>query len=53
VSRPFFTRQFVGAKLAGGRLERDIDGIVGATLSVRALTRLSAAALYLSQQVDS
>lgn len=52
VSRPFFTRQFVGAKLAGGRLERDIDGIVGATLSVRALTRLSAAALYLSQQVD-
>lgn len=53
VSRPFFTRQFVGAKLADGRLERDIDGIVGATLSVRALTRLSAAALYLSQQVDS
>lgn len=53
VSRPFFTRQFIGAKLAGGRLERDIDGIVGATLSVRALTRLSAAALYLSQQVDT
>ena len=53
VSRKFFTRQFEGATLNGNRtLDRSIDGIVGATLSVRALTKLSAAALYLGQQVD-
>lgn len=52
VSRPFFTKQFVGARLKGDRMSREIDGIVGATLSVRALTRLSAAALYLSQQLE-
>jgi len=52
VSRPFFTKQFVGARLDDGKMDRNIDGIVGATLSVRALTRLSAAALYLSHQVD-
>jgi hypothetical protein len=50
VSRPFFTKQFVGASLDGTRLDKPVDGIVGATLSVRALTKLSAAALYLSQQ---
>ncbi len=50
VSRPFFTKQFVGATLKGDRVDREIDGIVGATLSVRALTKLSAAALYLSEQ---
>lgn len=52
VSRPFFTKQFVGARLNGDRMSRQIDGIVGATLSVRALTRLSAAALYLNQQLE-
>ena len=53
VSRPFFTKQFVGARLNGDqRMSREIDGIVGATLSVRALTKLSAAALYLSQQLE-
>lgn len=52
VSRPFFTKQFVGATLEGDAVDRSIDGIVGATLSVRALTKLSAAALYLSEQVE-
>ena len=52
VSRPFFTKQFVGARLKGDRVSSQIDGIVGATLSVRALTRLSAAALYLNQQLE-
>lgn len=52
VSRPFFTKQFVGARLKGDRVSREIDGIVGATLSVRALTKLSAVALYLSQQLE-
>ncbi len=53
VSRPFFTRQFVGASLKDGKkIDRSIDGTVGATLSVRALTKLSTAALYLTEQVD-
>lgn len=52
VSKTFFTGQFKGAKLADGyTLDRPIDGIVGATLSVRALTKLSTAALYLETQV--
>lgn len=50
VSRPFFTKQFVGASLNGKTLNKKVDGIVGATLSVNALKKLSAAALYLSQQ---
>lgn len=51
VARPFFTKQFVGASLKGKRLSTKVDGIVGATLSVNALKKLSAAALYLSQQI--
>ncbi len=50
VSRPFFTSQFSGASLSGSRLNKKVDGIVGATLSVRALTKLGAAALYLAKQ---
>jgi hypothetical protein len=50
VSRPFFTKQFVGASLNGLRLSKAVDGVVGATLSVNALTKLTTAALYLSQQ---
>lgn len=47
VRYPRFTRQFRGATLArGGGLDRSIDGISGATLSVRALTRLARLALY-------
>lgn len=52
VSRPFFSKQFTGASLAGSKLDRGIDGIVGATLSVRALTKMSTAALYLDSQVS-
>lgn len=52
VRHAFFTDQF---KLAGLKqnlqLDRHIDGITGATLSVRALTRLSRLALYLHKQV--
>jgi len=48
VRHPFFTRQFEGAGLDAGRgLDRPIDGISGATLSVRALTKLARLALYL------
>ncbi|HEY6240550.1 MAG TPA: FMN-binding protein [Burkholderiales bacterium] len=42
-----FLRQFDGAKLApGDRLDRDIDGIVGATLSVGAMERMARLALF-------
>jgi hypothetical protein len=52
VRYPFFTNQFKGATLADGyRLDRNIDGISGATLSVRALTRLARVALLLDRKV--
>jgi hypothetical protein len=50
VRYPFFTTQFKGATLSGThQLDRSIDGISGATLSVRALTRLARVALLLMQ----
>ncbi len=48
VKYPFFTRQFHQARLTGGRnLDQPIDGITGATLSVRAMTRMARVALLL------
>lgn len=52
VRYPFFTDQFKGARLSGDqRLSQPIDGISGATLSVGALKRLAALALYLHSEV--
>lgn len=52
VRNDFFTNQFVGARLVSGHdLDRSIDGISGATLSVRALTKLARLALYLHEAV--
>jgi hypothetical protein len=46
VRQSFFLRQFKNAKLApGNHLDRDIDGIVGATLSVGAMERMARLAL--------
>ena len=45
---PFFTGQFTSAKLQVGktyRLDKNIDGITGATLSVRALKKIATLAL--------
>lgn len=48
VRYPAFTGQFQGASLTEKKsLDRDIDGVSGATLSVRALTKLARLALYL------
>ena len=53
VRHDFFTDQFPGVTLDGDRdLDRNIDGVSGATLSVRAVTRLARLALYLDSQVD-
>ncbi len=52
VRAPAFTRQFRGRRLTpGGRLDRTIDGISGATLSVRALKRAARLALFLHRLV--
>lgn len=51
VRQPGFVRQFKDAKLAkGDRLDRDIDGIVGATLSVGAMERMARLALYFDRR---
>jgi len=51
VRHDFFTNQFKNAGLNKDKeLDTDIDGISGATLSVRALKKLSRLALYLHQQ---
>jgi len=51
VRYPFFTDQFPGIKLTEQhKLDRHVDGISGATLSVRALKKLARLALYLHQQ---
>ena len=48
VRYPFFTDQFKGAGLTDNyKIDRKIDGISGATLSVRALKKLGRLALYL------
>lgn len=51
VRYPFFTRQFVGARLksAAGGLDTSIDGISGATMSVDAVTRAAEAALVMDR----
>ncbi len=66
IRHPFFTSQFVGLSLRRQDSERDskaevhdtaeldgtVDGITGATLSVRAVTRVARFALYLNRQVQ-
>jgi hypothetical protein len=50
IRHPFFTRQFNGARLNSEQaLDKTIDGISGATLSVRAMVRMSRLALFLSR----
>lgn len=52
VKHDFFTRQFENASIdTTMNLDRDIDNISGATLSVRAVTKLARVALLLHQQV--
>ena len=57
VRYPFFTDQFNGARFVdggrrrGGQLDRQIDNITGATLSVDAVTRVVQVVLYLNEHV--
>ncbi len=52
VRYPFFSDQFEGLQIdEQNKLNKQIDGISGATLSVNALTRLSKLALFLHKEV--
>lgn len=51
VRHPFFTRQFDQAAMDQGKLDRRIDNITGATLSVNALQRAAKLALWLDSQL--
>lgn len=52
VRYPFFTDQFTNARLVEDtQLDRSIDGITGATLSVRAVTRVARVALLMHERV--
>lgn len=52
VSRDFFTRQFNSTSITPNlKLDQTIDGISGATLSVRALKKIARITLYLEQQL--
>ncbi|NOX08680.1 MAG: FMN-binding protein [Gammaproteobacteria bacterium] len=52
VRHAFFTDQFIDAKITKEHvLTKDIDGISGATLSVRAVTAMARLALYYSNEI--
>lgn len=52
VRHSFFRKQFLGAGLKNNyKLSKKIDGISGATLSVNALKRLAALALFLENEI--
>lgn len=52
VRQGFFTRQFKGAALKeANTLDRPVDGITGATLSVRAVTKVAQLALVFHREV--
>lgn len=53
VKHPAFTQQFTDARLKNKQLDRNIDGITGATLSVRAMTAVVTLALYLDGFVST
>lgn len=51
IASPAFLAQFEGTRLLpDGRLSKNIDGISGATLSVRAMERMERLALYFDSQ---
>ncbi|MXY14231.1 MAG: FMN-binding protein [Proteobacteria bacterium] len=51
VKHDYFGKQFIDARLSGSKLTKRIDNISGATLSVRAVTKLSKMALMLHDHV--
>jgi hypothetical protein len=52
IRHPAFTQQFEQAGLSGLKLDRQVDGISGATLSVWAMTSVVRMALYLDAYIS-
>ena len=53
VKYPAFTKQYNGVGLEGDKLNKRIDGVSGATLSLWAMNGVSRVALYLSQHLSN
>ena len=54
IKYPFFTEQFVSVALSDtDELNRHIDGITGATMSVRAMKRMARVALKLHAETQA
>ncbi len=53
IQLPSFLQQFRQARLRGHELDRRVDNITGATLSVRAMQRMAQLALLLDHAADS
>lgn len=53
VAEPSFLQKFIGARLAGGGLDRNIDNISGATLSVQMMQRMARTVLALDAATAS
>jgi uncharacterized protein with FMN-binding domain len=53
VKYPAFTKQYNGVGLEGDKLDKNIDGVSGATLSLWAMNGVSRVALYLSQHLSN
>lgn len=52
IRHDFFTDQFIGATIVEkNKLDRHIDGITGATMSVRATTKVARMALWLNNKI--
>lgn len=51
VSRTYFTKQFKSVSLKDNKLSKNPKNIAGATMSVRTLTRMARAALFLKSQL--
>ena len=53
IKYPFFTDQYKNSSLiSGNQLDRKVDGISGATLSVNAVTKLARLALFLDAHIS-
>ncbi|WP_240464860.1 FMN-binding protein [Paraferrimonas sp. SM1919] len=54
IRHPFYTQQFLGLKLTeDAQLDQHVDGITGATYSVRAMSKIARVALWLDAQVQN
>ena len=53
IRHDFFRQQYYGIKLIDDKLDRNIDGITGATLSVNAMSKMAKQALWLHREINN